>query len=299
MRTEAPWPKHIIVGVDFSEFSIAALRLALQFAEHLIATVSIVHVLPAARDLSPLSEAVSVPSPGEKQTRVENDLVMFIRRVIGRRPMPPYRIIQAGASDGILFAATYERAGLIVVGTRGLGGTSRVTLGSVAEQVLSRSAIPVATVAPHRLPKRKSQTIRRILCPVNVSAEAIRALEIAVQLGKSFHAQVIALEIVSSEATDEVVKRETHRLRHWLRVELSRVARVKPLVMKGDPADEILDYAKEEEIDLIVVGAKRDRFSAKTVFGTTTEHVTRHAPCAVLTVASRQPKSGKVDPLVR
>ncbi len=290
MRTVAHWPRHIIVGVDFSEFSLAALRLALQFAKHLGATVSIVHVLAAASDLPPLSDAVSLPPAGEKLTRAENDLIMLIRRVIGRRPMPPYRIIQAGASDGILFAAAYENAGLIVVGTRGLGGTSRVTLGSVAEQVLSRSEIPVVTVAPHRLPKRKSQTIRRVLCPVYVSAEAIQALEIAVQVGKSFHAEVIALDIVSAEASDDVVRRESHRLRHWLKVELSRVARVTPLVMKGDPVDEILDYAREEEIDLIVVGAKRDRFSAKTVFGTTTERVTRHAPCAVLTVASRSPK---------
>jgi universal stress protein A len=286
MRSAGLWPKHIIVGVDFSEFSVAALRLALNFAEHLSATVSIVHVLPPARDSSSLSAGVSLQAAGAELTRAENHLAVFIRRVIGRRSMPPYRIIQASASDGILFAAGYERAGLIVVGTRGRGGTSRDTLGSVAEQVLSRSAVPVMTVAPHRIPKRKSETIKRILCPVNLSVEAARALEFAVSIGKNLHADVIALEIVSSDATDEVMRRETHRLRHWLKAQLSRVAQVSPLVRKGDPGDDILDYAKKEQIDLIVVGAKRRRFSTETVFGTTAERVTRHAPCAVLSVTS-------------
>lgn len=286
MPSSSLWPKHIIAGADFSECSLAALRLAVQLAEKLSATLSVVHVIPFPEDHSPLSEAVFVPAAGEELTRVENDLVVFIRRVIGRRPMPDYRIIQAHASDGILFAARYERAGLIVLGTRGLGNASRLTLGSISEQVLRRSAIPVMTLCPRRFTKRKPETIRRILCAVNLSTEAARALEIAARIGKAFDAEVTALEIVDGKATDAAVKKETGRLKTWMKAQLSRVARVSPLVIAGDPAEQILRYAKEAEIDLIVVGARRERFADTTIFGATTERITRHAPCAVLTVTS-------------
>ena len=283
MRITSLWPKHIVVGVDLSGHSLAALRFALKMADHLSATLSIVHVLPLPDDASPLSEAVVLPEPGGELTAAENDLLVFVRRVAGRRPLPPYRILRAHASDGILFAARYEAAGLIVVGTRGAGGESRLTLGSVAEQVLNRATIPVMTVTPQSA-KRKSQTVRRILCPVNLSAEAARALEHAVQIGKSFDAEVIALEIV--ETADAALDSETHRLRHWLRAQMARATHIAPIVLRGEPAEEILDYAGKHDVDLIVVGARRDRFSARTVFGSTTERVTRNAPCTTLTVTS-------------
>jgi nucleotide-binding universal stress UspA family protein len=55
-------------------------------------------------------------------------------------------------------------------------------------------------------------------------------------------------------------------------------------VVSGNAAAEVLRYAGANEIDLIVVGARRERSSDVTVFGSTTERVTRNAPCAVLTI---------------
>lgn len=285
-HARASWPKHILVGTDLSDCSLAALRLAAQMAEKESATLSIVHILPLSDEHSPLSAAVFLPEASEEMTRVENELVLFIRRAIGRKPMPDYRILRAHASDGILFAARYERAGLIVLGTRGMGNKSDLTLGSVAEQVLNRSAVPVMTLCARRFTRRRPDTIRRILCPVNLSDAAARALEIAVQIGRDFGAEVTALEIVERKAGDAAVKKEEGRLKSWLKAQLSRVTRVSPLVITGDPADEILRYAKDAEIDLVVIGARRERFAHTTVFGTTTTRVTRNAPCAVLTVTS-------------
>ena len=220
------WPKHILVGVDLRDCSLAALRLAALMAEKASATLSVVHILPLSAEHSPLSEAIFFPEASEEMTRVENDLVLFIRRAIGRRPMPEYRILRAHASDGILFAGRYERAGLIVLGTRGMGNKSDLTLGSIAEQVLNRSAIPVMTLCSRRFTRRRPDTIRRILCPVNLSTAAARALEVAVQIGKDFGAEVTALEIVERKADDSAVKKEEGRLRAWLKSQLTRVTRV-------------------------------------------------------------------------
>jgi nucleotide-binding universal stress UspA family protein len=49
-------------------------------------------------------------------------------------------------AEGILAAAADEQADLIVMGTHGRGGLSRLLMGSVAEHVLRKAPCPVLTV---------------------------------------------------------------------------------------------------------------------------------------------------------
>jgi nucleotide-binding universal stress UspA family protein len=276
-------PKRILVAADFSECSAAALRLAMQIAEKFSATLVVLHAIPQSAT-SPLSRHVRLPAPSEAPSAVENQLVTFIRGVIGRKPMPDYRIVEAHAAEAVLFAAGYEKVDLIVLGTRGQGGLSRLTLGSVAEQILRLATVPVLTICPRRATKRRPGTLRRILCPVNYSAAAGRAIEASVSLGRRFRAEVIALHVIDKKTFDGDLDAEAERLRLWTRDLVPGPTRPKPLIVAGNGAAEVLRYAQQNDIDLIVVGARRERFSDATVFGTTTERVTRQAPCAVLTV---------------
>jgi nucleotide-binding universal stress UspA family protein len=127
-----------------------------------------------------------------------------------------------------------------------------------------------------------------ILCPVNYTAAAGRAVEAAVSIGKRFDAEVIALHVIESKRFDGNLERENELLRRWMRDLLPKPARPQPLAFAGSGAAAILRYAREQNIDLIVVAARRKRHRDVTVFGSTTERVTRHAPCAVLTVTDRR-----------
>jgi nucleotide-binding universal stress UspA family protein len=277
-------PKRILVGADFSECSAAALRLAVQIAEKFSATLVVLHAIPPAMPASPVSRHVLLPARSETLSAVENQLIMFIRGVIGRKRMPDYRIVEGHAAEAVLFAAGYEKVDMIVLGTRGQGGVSRLTLGSVAEQILGLASVPVMTICPRRATKRRPSTLRRILCPVNYSAAAGKAIEVAVSLGRRFGAEVIALYVIEKKSFDGDLDAETERLRVWTCGLVPGPTRPKPLIVAGNGGAEVLRYAEHNDIDLIVVGARRERFSDTTVFGTTTERVTRHAPCAVLTV---------------
>jgi nucleotide-binding universal stress UspA family protein len=253
-------------------------------AEKFSATLTLLHAMAPPMPASPLARQVVLPTRGKTLSELENDLVVFIRGVIGRKAMPPYRIVEALASDAILFAVGYEKADLIVLGTRGRGGLNRLTLGSVAEQVLRQATVPVLTICPHRATRGRPAHIRRILCPVNYSAAAGRAIEVAVSFGRRFDAEVIALHVIEEKLFGTDLDAESERLRAWTRDLLPAPSRPTPLVITGNGAAEILRYAKQQDIDLVVVGARRERFRDATVFGATTERVTRHAPCAVLTV---------------
>ena len=276
-------PKRILVGTDFSECSLAALRLSDEIAAKFSATLTVLHAIPPHASASPLLRHVLLPPRTESLDAIENEIVVFIRSVIGRKPMPQYRIIEGHAAEAVLFAAGYESMDMIVLGTRGRGGLDRLTLGSVAERILRLASVPVLTICPRRATKRRPSTLRRILCPVNYSAAAGRAIEVSVSLGKPFGAEVIALHVIEDKTVDRDLDAEAERLRVWCRGLLPEPT-IQPLVVAGSAAAEVLRYAEHNEIDLVVVGAQRERYSDQTVLGTTTERVTRNAPCAVLTV---------------
>ena len=56
------------------------------------------------------------------------------------------------------------------------------------------------------------------------------------------------------------------------------------LLAQGRPSSEILRIAKEETVDLIVLGTHGKGVLDQALFGSTTERVVRNAPCPVLTV---------------
>ncbi|EUJ47805.1 universal stress protein [Paenilisteria rocourtiae] len=52
----------------------------------------------------------------------------------------------------------------------------------------------------------------------------------------------------------------------------------------GDPKRSIIEFAKENDIDLIVIGATGRGAIERTLIGSTTAYVVNHAPCNVMVV---------------
>lgn len=54
----------------------------------------------------------------------------------------------------------------------------------------------------------------------------------------------------------------------------------------GHPADEILDFALAEKVDLVVISSHGRTGLGRFVFGSVAERVVRHSPCPVMVVAA-------------
>jgi nucleotide-binding universal stress UspA family protein len=61
-------------------------------------------------------------------------------------------------------------------------------------------------------------------------------------------------------------------------------------LLTGDPASEIVNLAKSEQADLIVLGTHGRTGLARLLMGSTAEQVLRHAPCPVLAI--KEPNIG-------
>ena len=61
-----------------------------------------------------------------------------------------------------------------------------------------------------------------------------------------------------------------------------------PILLKGEPYRELIKYAKEQEVDMIVLGIRGHTLWEKLMVGSTTDRILRDAPCPILAVRSME-----------
>ncbi|MFG1621813.1 universal stress protein [Kribbella sp. NPDC049227] len=135
----------VVVGVDGSEVSAAAIRFAFQEAARRRVGITAVHA--------------AVPTRQHPSLRVPADIVEQVDRQLFAEAMDSRRILVPGIDVETKLVHSHpaqalidesDGAELIVVGSRGRGGFTGMLLGSVSQAVLHHAACPVAVVHPHR-----------------------------------------------------------------------------------------------------------------------------------------------------
>ena len=134
--------KKILFATDFSPASDAALEYATSLARDAGATLVVLHV-----------EELPLPYAGSEVylTQLAYPDPEIRRRLEAIVPTDPsvrcqHRLVQGVPADDIPRVANEEGADLIVIGTHGRTGLTRVLMGSVAEAVLRRASCPVLTL---------------------------------------------------------------------------------------------------------------------------------------------------------
>jgi len=139
--------KKILVPVDGSAPSNAAVALAVRLARDQEAKVVFTHVCEVAKIAAMVSApAVSIdPSYALEAEREVGEAALHdaVDRAKGGGIDADSWIEEGACVDTILNAARQHKADLIVIGSHGRGGIARALLGSVAEGVLRHADIPV------------------------------------------------------------------------------------------------------------------------------------------------------------
>lgn len=148
-------------------------------------------------------------------------------------------------------------------------------------------------------------TIKKVLVPIDFSDYSKSALRYAVNFAKSFNAEIILIYVVEpiiyppdfsmgqiamptiNTDWDNRAKEELDKL---AKNEITSNGKVKTIIKTGKPFAEIIETAKEEDIDLIIIATHGHSGVEYILFGSTAEKVVRKAPCPVLTL--REPIKG-------
>jgi len=194
--------------------------------------------------------------------------------------------------------------------THGRGPVSRFWLGSVADQLLRRSSVPVLLIRPGEGPPdfTRGLTSSKILVPLDGSALAEQILEPATQLGDLLGAEYMLLNVISPAFTvgyeaaadpmGHVAERMMHEIQETqrkLRTEaeayLERVAGrlrkqgriVHSRVAESEqPAGAILEAARDLGADLIAVATHGRGGLTRLILGSVADKIVRGAAAPVL-----------------
>ena len=149
-------------------------------------------------------------------------------------------------------------------------------------------------------------TLKQVLVPTDFSETSEEALAYARALADAFKAKLHVLHVIpdpysqtwSMEATGEAMP---ELLKTWEQDARKRLDQLKTddvetevVTQIGHPFVQIIRYARDHDIDLIVMGTHGWGAIAHMLLGSVAERVVRKAPCPVLTV--RQPSHEFVAP---
>jgi nucleotide-binding universal stress UspA family protein len=152
--------------------------------------------------------------------------------------------------------------------------------------------------------------LRRILVPTDFSKSSENALTYALALAEKFGAEVHLLHVVQDLAlfipeavlpapplvppVEQFAAAAREALEHAIRGRQQAGITIHPEVAEGVPYEEVLRFAKQRDVDLIVMGTHGHTGLAHVFLGSIAEKVVRRAPCPVLTV--RHPEHEFVHP---
>jgi nucleotide-binding universal stress UspA family protein len=277
--------KNILFLTDFSHASAGALAYSLAFARHFKATLFPAHVMAPV-----LPESGVVPSEQAVKDQEERKQRQLSRMVeyngISFQPLLSRCDFEVAMAHWI----AEHGIDLIVVGTHGRKGVQRLLLGSTSEVVLHNATCPVLTIGPYvEAPRIFSLTLDNILFAAELAARSKPAIEYALALAAERQAQLRLLHVLPEESRNypdrtRVLRFVMDEMQRLLPDNASSCCKAELAVDAGDPAERIVQHARDEKAGLIVMGlAGNSDFRIKGSSGMT-YRVAGAAPCPVLSV---------------
>ena len=305
----------ILVPLDGSPLAEGILpevaKLArLHGAEVMLLRVALAHTFPGGDATESQVHAVE---------EAEGHLVEVERRLAAQGIAVRRAVRYGHAPEEILDHARASRVDLIAMSTHGRTGIPRLVLGSVAEAVLRASPVPVlllrakasalsragaaaggVTAAVRAQPRELyAPTFRYLLCPVDFSSHSDRAMEYAGELAQRFRADLTVLHVVYDplditcshiphppleQLREEMIREAEQMVQRRVHRRLRFLPRAKTVVVAGPPYLQIVRYARDHRVDLIVMGTQGLVGLDRLIMGSTAERVVRTAPCPVVSI---------------
>ncbi len=298
----------IVCGVDHSEGSRRALRVAADLAERLDSRLLLINVRPSPAEVPPglasESDVVRERTVAGGRRLLEELGAEFLEEpgarrlldlVVGRVEFgdPAYRL--ARLADEV-------RATLIVVGSRGHGRSRSILLGSVSQTLASARSRPVLVVPPEagaEVPRSGASGGRppSIVCGVDGSDQAANAAHIAARLASALDVRLVLAHVEPGgeegppDAIDlDVPPRAGARSRlRILQHAMDAVGdtEVEGSLVRGEPAASLRELAMTESAEMIAVGTRGHGAVKALALGSVSRALAAAGPCPVLIVNDR------------
>lgn len=278
----------ILVPLDGSEFAEHALPAALTIARRAAATLDLVesHAFYTFQDSANWQAA----SPAMDDVIKEQERG-YLRKVAGRlHAAAPVNVTAAVATglavDAILDRASTIGAQLIVTTTHGRGPLSRLLLGSIADELVRQSSVPLLLIRPREpaVDLAHEPKFERISIALDGSPLAEQVLEPALELGRLFGASYLLFRHLDEQAADNVraeAERQLEIVAGKLREQGVEV-RTELAVGSKAAAVAILEHAEKDRCDSIALATHGRGGLSRLLLGSVASSVVRQSSVPVL-----------------
>lgn len=285
--------RRILLPTDLSEAADRALKQAVELAVQHRAKIDIFHVV-TLENLGPANLQQALDAYMAKvEKEVFDDLAtrsdaiktrgLAVETVVVRRPYPVAAILER---------IRETEPDVVVMGTHGRSGLRKLALGSVASRIVLEAPCPVMTVAMDAEVAEGERGFDPILVPVDFNEYSETAVETAKAL-RAPSGRLILEHVVSSPVHPSLYAGGVAKL-FSLHPELPGLVGKKLselyqgpgeiVVTEGSIVEEILETARTNKAQLIVMGTRGLNRQGYLLLGSVTERVIGHAKVPVLAI---------------
>jgi nucleotide-binding universal stress UspA family protein len=264
--------KHILVPLDGSRLAESVLPVTSYLAETLHLSVTLLHVIEKNAPKSIHGE-MHLNNPDEA-----NDYLKSIaKKAFPAMVKVNYHVHTAEAKDIARSIVEHESEfthDLIVMCTHGRGRALHLLLGSIAQQVVGKGNIPVLIIHPDEGKTLEKFSCNSILLPIDETAEHEQSLSVVRELALACAATIHLITVIQTfgtvsgrwtstarylpGTTSEMLEVSVDNAGEYLKNQQRHLTKagltVTTNVLRGDPANVIIDTAKKLSIDLIILG---------------------------------------------
>ena len=278
--------RSILIATDCTPASAAAVRLAARLAKQFHAKLYVLHAM------MPGLYGVGVQGPVPELalldlTTARENLHKYALRVPELRTVVHKEIVFLGSPmDGIESAGKSHDIDLLVLGCHGRQGLAKLALGSVAEWAIGRLRYPVLVTGPAC--DKSFRPFRSIVLGTDLADQSLRAAQYAGSLAAEYQASLTMVNVLPPTSTAEQHASDelsaTRKLHALLPRDCEDSCTLKFDLRTGAIAPALLQSARENKANLIVLGAPRRAPLADHLPRTKLSAVIREAHCPVLLV---------------
>jgi nucleotide-binding universal stress UspA family protein len=209
------------------------------------------------------------------------------------------------AGDAIVHEAARRNVDLIIMHSRRRPHRAAL-LGSTAEQICRTATCPVLVTHSDRrdlVDKPSDVEVKRVLVAYDFSDYSELALNYALSFAEEYQSELYLLHVLPPFTLSEpeiswfplgqegTYHQAVRRLQKAVPAETHLRYSVRQAVSEGQPYREILNYAENNQIDLICIGAHGAGFGMRALFGSNVDRVLRQASCPVFVARPLKPVS--------
>lgn len=285
--------KKILCPIDLSQYSLATIDYAVKFGDRYNVIPNLVYVSTKPPEVYYRFFPDAVSYLRSLEENVQNDIRNFTQTMehdlkVTVRYGDIYR--------EILTYAVEMAADLIIMQANSYSAIKDRKLGMVAHKVIRKAECPVLTLYD----ATSWHDVHSILCPLDLSSRSYEGLDQAVHLAEVYQAKLYVLHVIELDKYDaggeppDIQDEDYVKLSKHLRDEIKVPMRYKGVEIEkvisrnSDAAAGIVEFARQNEIDLIAITTHGHSYWSRMLLGSVTEKVIEVGPCPVLILRLRK-----------